>query len=76
MRILLTSAFLLAMASPSMAWQAGPFPYDWVRVCGWHAPGHPARCHCVKSSSRGGKAEIHKKNVPTVQPNKSPGPND
>jgi hypothetical protein len=40
----------------------------------------PPPCRCVAlpsgSTSGGGKAEIKRKNVPQVQPNKRPGPND
>lgn len=37
--------------------------------------GEPQHCWCVglPGSAPGGKAEIHKRNVPTVQPNKGPG---
>jgi hypothetical protein len=40
----------------------------------------PPPCRCVSlppgSTSGGGKAEIKRKNMPQVQPNKQPGPND
>ncbi|UTD25851.1 hypothetical protein DB459_01880 [Bradyrhizobium sp. WD16] len=37
--------------------------------------GEPQYCRCVGYSwiEPGGKAEIHKRNVPTVQPHKGPG---
>ncbi len=84
MQIFMTSTFILfALALPSVAAAAGPCPYDSVQVCAWHGPGHLPRCHCVRQNSPGsptwhggGKAEIHKRNVPTAKPTKSPGPND
>ncbi|PIT01997.1 hypothetical protein TSA1_15415 [Bradyrhizobium nitroreducens] len=84
MRVMLTSALaFLALASLSASVQAAPCPTGMVQVCDPQPrdrpPMGPPRCHCENtpgSPTWGGKAEIHKKNVPTVKPNKSPGPND
>ncbi|TQF39234.1 hypothetical protein UNPF46_13820 [Bradyrhizobium sp. UNPF46] len=88
MRIVMTSALaLLALASLSAAVEAGPCPPGMVRVC-LSPPQNdrppnttPMPCKCENQSGSGsygggGKAEVHKKNVPTVKKNKSPGPND
>lgn len=80
MRTIMTSALaLLALASLPAAVEAAPCPLGMVEVCLPRPPPRPPRCHCEKapgSPTWGGKAEIHKKNVPTVKPGKSPGPND
>ena len=80
MRITMISALaLLALASLSAAAEAAPCPLGMVEVCPQRPPPRPPWCHCEKtpgSPTWGGNAEIHKKNVPTVKPNKSPGPND
>nr|AWL99500.1 hypothetical protein CIT40_05320 [Bradyrhizobium amphicarpaeae] len=84
MRVMTTSALtLLALASLSATVQAAPCPTGMVQVCEPQPrdrpPMGPPRCRCENapgSPTWGGKAEIHKKNVPTVKPNKSPGPND
>jgi|GEM_PF-2377499 hypothetical protein len=87
MRIMTTSALaLLALASLSAAVEAAPCPPGMVQVClpppKNRPPGStPTPCKCENqpgsgSYSGGGKAEIHKKNVPAVKSNKSPGPND
>ncbi len=82
MRIPTISALsLLALASLSVAAEARPCPPGWVRVCRQYP--RPF-CHCEPQQTQGGpptwgnqgKAEIHKHNVPTAKPNKSPGPND
>ncbi|AWM05685.1 hypothetical protein [Bradyrhizobium symbiodeficiens] len=88
MRIVMTSALaLLALASLTAAVEAGPCPPGMVRVClpppqNDRPPNitpQPCKCEHQPASgnySGGGKAEIHKKNVPMVKQNKSPGPND
>ena len=88
MRIMMTSALtLLALVSLSAAVEAGPCPPGMVRVClpppqNDRPPNTtPTLCKCENQSgsgswSGGGKAEIHKKNVPSAKQNKSPGPND
>jgi hypothetical protein len=69
---------LLALTSLSTAVEAAcSFPM--IEVCEREPKSRPPRCHCESppgSPTWGGKAEIHKKNVPTVKPTKSPGPND
>src|SRR5512139_32150 len=86
MRIVMTSAFsLLALASLSAAVEAAPCPPGMVQVClpppKNRPPGStPTPCKCENqqggwSGSGGGTAEVHKKNVPAVKSNKSPGPN-
>ena len=86
MRIMTTSALaLLALASFSATVKAAPCPPGMVQVCDPQPlnrpPATPQRCHCENPPgsgnwSGGGRAEIHKKNVPTVKQNKAPGPND
>jgi hypothetical protein len=83
---MMTSALgLLALASLSAAVEAASCPPGTVQVCDPgqqnRPPATPPRCHCENTPSSGswsggGKAEIHKKNVPTVKPGKSPGPNN
>ncbi len=78
MRVTMLGLALLALTLLSVAVQAAPCPPGMVEVCPPHVP-RPPLCHCDKapgSPTGGGKAEIHKKNVPTVKPNKSPAPND
>jgi len=80
MRTMMTAVLgLLALTSLASSVAAATCPPGMVEVC-WRRPPHrPPRCHCANapgSPTWGGKAEIHKKNVPTVKPSKSPGPND
>lgn len=78
MRIIIVSipiAFAL-MLSPMSA-VAQTCPPSWVKKC--DPANRGPRCWCVPGpyeTPRGGKAEIHKKNVPTVRPGHPPGPND
>lgn len=84
MRLKITLGLAVFMLSPMAAPAfAAPCPFPMVRVCEPapqnRPPASPQRCKCVNppgSPTWGGKAEIHKKNVPTVKPNKSPGPSD
>jgi hypothetical protein len=85
MRIMMTSALvLLALALLPVAVKAESCPPGTVQVCPPPSKtrppaGPPAWCRCEGppgSPTWGGKAEIHKKNVPTAKANKSPGPND
>jgi hypothetical protein len=86
MRTIITSALAaLALASLSVAAEAASCPPGTVQVCDPRPqnrpPATPERCHCENSPGSGnwtggGKAEIHKKNVPTVKPSKSPGTNN
>ena len=84
MRIMMTSALaVLALASLPAVAIAGPCPTGMVQVCTPQPRDRPPMaapsCRCENapgSPTWGGKAEIHKKNVPTVKPSKSPGPND
>ncbi len=76
-----TLAFALAFLPKAGA--AAPCPFPMVQVCERQPqarpPASPSRCHCESppgSPTWGGKAEIHRKNVPTVKPNKPPGPNN
>ena len=62
---------------------AAPCPFPMVQECKPppkdRPPAVPMPCRCVNppgSPTWGGKAEIHKKNVPAVKSNKTPGPND
>lgn len=59
---------------------AAPCPPGQVRECRPAPPQRPPQCRCVSQGgpwvAPGGKAEIHKKNVPTVKPSKGPGVND
>jgi hypothetical protein len=83
--IMTTGLALLALASLSAAAEAAACPPGLVQVCDPRPqnrpPATPDRCHCESppgsgGGSGGGKAEIHKKNVPAVKPSKSPGPNN
>ena len=68
-------AFAL-MLSPISA-LAQTCPPSWVKKC--DPANRGPRCWCVPGpyeTPRGGKAEIHKKNVPAVKSDKTPGPND
>lgn len=89
MRVMMTSALaLLALASLTAAVEAAPCPPGMVQVClpppKNRPPGStPTPCKCDYppgsgswSGSGGGTAEVHKKNVPAVKSNKSPGPNN
>ncbi|PIT01996.1 hypothetical protein TSA1_15410 [Bradyrhizobium nitroreducens] len=80
MRVTISGLALLALTSLPVAVQAAPCPPGTVEVCRPHTM-RPPLCHCENAPGSGnlgggGKAEIHKKSVPTVKPNKSPGPND
>jgi hypothetical protein len=78
----MTSALsVLALVSLSFSVEAAPCSFPQVRVCEPqpNPPVRPPVCHCANppgSPTWGGKAEIHKKNVPTVKPNKSSGANN
>ncbi|MDH6262181.1 hypothetical protein [Bradyrhizobium sp. BR13661] len=81
MRTVTLTLGLLALLSFSAAVEAAPCPFPQVRVCEPqpNPPVRPPQCRCTNppgSPTWGGKAEIHKKNVPTVKPSKSPGSND
>jgi hypothetical protein len=71
--VLVVSAIVLPPVSAS----AQDCPPSWVKRCD---PAHRGpRCWCVPGpyeTPHGGKAEIHKKNVPTVKPSHTHGPND
>ncbi len=74
----LTASVLLPVSVPA---SAAPCPFPMVQECRPQPqnrpPMTPTQCRCVNppgSPTWGGKAEIHKKNVPTVKPNKQPGP--
>lgn len=78
MRVTIVSmpiAFAL-MLSPVSA-LAQTCPPSWVKKC--DPANRGPRCWCVPGpyeTPRGGKAEIHKKNVPTVRPGHPPESND
>ncbi len=81
MRTMTSALSLLALLSLSAPVEAAPCPFPQVRVCEPtpNPPVRPPMCHCANSPGSptwGGRAEIHKKNVPTVKPNKSTGSND
>ena len=87
MRILMMSALgLLVLGASSAIVQAGPCPPGMVLVClpqpADRPPNRPTPCKCDYppgtswGGGGGGKAEVHKKNVPSVKANKAPGPND
>jgi hypothetical protein len=88
MRMMLTSALvLLGLTSLSADAEAGPCPPGMVKVClpppqnnrPPNTTPTPCKCESQQGSgndSGGGKAEIHKKNLPAAKQNKSPGPND
>jgi hypothetical protein len=84
MRMMVTRALAVsALSSLSIAASAAPCPFPMVQVCEPQPrdrpPARPPRCRCENppgSPTWGGKAEIHKKNVPTVKPSHTPGPND
>lgn len=76
----LAAVALLPSVDPA---SAAPCPFPMVQVCQPapkdRPPAVPMPCRCENppgSPTWGGKAEIHKKNVPTVKSNKTPGPND
>ena len=84
MRVIMMTTLALAgfVLSPLPA-SAAPCPFPMVREClpppKDRPQAVPMPCRCVNppgSPTWGGKAEIHKKNVPTVKHNKQPGPND
>jgi hypothetical protein len=73
----------VAMLPPVQPASAAPCPFPKVQVCAPQPqnrpPATPTQCRCENppgSPTWGGKAEIHKKNVPTVKPSKTPGTND
>ncbi|MCG2632829.1 hypothetical protein L6654_40280 [Bradyrhizobium sp. WYCCWR 13023] len=85
MRTMMTSVIaLLTLVSLTAGVKAESCPPGTVQVCPPPSKtrppgGPPAWCRCEGppgSPTWGGRAEIHKKNVPTVKPGKSPGPND
>ena len=84
MRMMMTLALASFALSPfSAPASAAPCPFPMVRVCAEPPPNRPQttpmQCRCENppgSPTWGGKAEIHQRNVPTVKPNKTPGPND
>ena len=81
--IIMTTLALAGFVLSSVPASAAPCPFPMVREC-MPAPKDrpqavPMPCRCVNppgSPTWGGKAEIHKRNVPTVKSNKQPGPND
>ncbi len=78
MLAMLAAAGIAFGPAPALAVESCP-PGQVLKCRRW-PPNQPPRCWCVEKPgpwvAPGGKAEIHKKNVPTVKPNKSPGPND
>ena len=76
-RVLMLAAVMLMPMS--VAASAAPCPFPMVQECRPFPQGRPGamQCRCVPGSPTwGGKAEIHKKNVPTVRPNRAPGSRD
>ena len=75
-------AVLMLMPMSLAAWAASPCPFPMVQECRpmpQLRPPATEQCRCVYapgSPTWGGKAEIHKKNVPTVKPNRGPGSNN
>lgn len=78
--LLLAAAAGLTLAAPHAAAKDGCPAGQKLECLGTLDPKRPPRCRCVDIPATGqgshGKAEIKKKNVPTVKPNKNPGPND
>ena len=84
MRVMMTLAsagFVLSLV-PVPAF-AAPCPFPMVQECRPQPqnrpPATPTQCRCVNppgSPTWGGKAEIHRHNVPTVKHTKQPGPYD
>ena len=75
--IILSMAIAFALSLSPMSAVAQTCPPPWVKKCDPAQRG--PRCWCVPGpyeTPRGGKAEIHKKNVPTVRPGHPPEPND
>jgi hypothetical protein len=82
---ILAASSLGALALPA---SAGPCPFPMVQVCkepGGPPGALPPACKCEyppgmapsgKKTTSSGKSEQHKTNVPTVRPNRTPGPND
>jgi hypothetical protein len=77
----LTATWVMS-SLPIAAWAQGCPPGS-VWVCRQEGPqgGKRGSCACQGRTGfdfqrGGGKAEIHKKNVPTVRPSRTPGPND
>ena len=80
---ILVAVGLVLLPAPTLAVTCPP---GQLMICG--GTGRPLprggidwHCSCVDSSDTGkttggGKAEIHKKNVPTVRPNQTPGSNN
>ncbi len=80
-RVLMLAALMLMPMS--VVASAAPCPFPMVQECRPQPqnrpPAAPTQCRCVYppgSPTWGGKAEIHKKNVPTVRPNRVPGSNN
>jgi hypothetical protein len=84
MRMMMTLALAGFVLSPlPVPAFAAPCPFPMVQECKPppkdRPPAVPMPCRCVNppgSPTWGGKAEIHKSNVPTVKHTKQPGPND
>jgi hypothetical protein len=77
--LMLAGSALLLLTAPATA---APCPFPMVRVCAEPPPNRPQttpmQCRCENAGGKtpyAGKAQIHKKNIPTVKPNKTPGPN-
>jgi hypothetical protein len=84
MRMKITMGFaVLVLSAIAVPASGAPCPIGTVQVCpppNKMRPPAGDQCRCVTTpggpTGGGGRAEIHKKNVPTVKPDKSPGPND
>lgn len=84
MRMMITPALtVFALLCLPVAATAAPCAFPMVQVCAPQPkdrpPMKPTQCRCENppgSPTWGGKAEVHKKNVPTVKSSKQPGPND
>ena len=78
--IIAAAAAGLVLATPPAAAKASCPAGQKLECLGTLDPKRPPRCRCVDIPSSGqgshGKAEVKKKNVPAVKPNKTPGPND
>ena len=77
---MLVAVGLLLLPAPTLALTCPPGE---LMICGGkRLPGGGTNWHCSCVSSDtgkttgGGKAEIHKKNVPTVRPSQTPGSNN
>jgi hypothetical protein len=82
MRVIVLTLMTLVISSLPFSASAAPCPPGMVQVCKQQPVNRPPRgtpCKCESaggSATFGGKAEIHKKNVPTVRPGRTPGPNN